>query len=84
MGILIEKIFHVVFWDYTKLKFNFGKYISLETSLCWMIGSILVIYVLQPLIVKFIFYIPNYISFILIFLMIIDFIIIFVKKKPHK
>lgn len=83
-GILIEKIFHVVFWDYTKLKFNFGKYISLETSLCWMIGSILVIYVLQPLIDKFIFYIPNYISFILIFLMIIDFIIIFVKKKPHK
>ena len=29
-GVLIEKIFHKVFWDYRDQKFNFGPYISYE------------------------------------------------------
>lgn len=32
-GILIEKIFNKVFWDYSDLKFNMGHYIALEISL---------------------------------------------------
>ena len=83
-GILIEKIFHVVFWDYRKFKFNIGKYVALEVSLIWAIGSLLIIYIIQPIINKFIYLIPNYITYILIVLFIIDMIVIFSRKKVHK
>ena len=83
-GILIEKFFHVVFWDYRKLKFNIGKYIALEMSLVWGIGALLIIYVIQPILDKFIYLIPNYITYLLIILIIIDFSIILTKKKTHK
>lgn len=83
-GILIEKIFHVVFWDYTDFKFNIGKYIALEVSFIWGIGSLLILCVIQPIINKFIFLIPTYITYILIILFLIDMIIIFSKKKVHK
>lgn len=83
-GILIEKIFHVVFWDYTEFKFNIGKYIALEVSFIWGIGSLLILYVIQPIINKFIYLIPTYITYILIILFVIDMIIIFSKKKVHK
>lgn len=83
-GILIEKIFHVVFWDYTEFKFNIGKYIALEVSFIWGMGSLLILYVIQPIINKFIYSIPNYITFVLTILFIIDLIVIFTKKKVHK
>lgn len=83
-GILIEKFFHVTFWDYRKLKFNIGKYIALEISLIWGIGSIMVIYVLRPLLDGAINMIPSYVTYILIMLMIIDFIVIITRKKTHE
>lgn len=83
-GVLIEKIFHVTFWDYREFRFNIGKYISLEVSLIWGIGSLIIIYVIQPILNKFIYLIPNYITYILIVLIIIDIIIVFTKKKTHK
>ena len=83
-GILIEKIFHVTFWDYSNFKFHIGKYIALEVSFIWALGSLLVIYVLQPLINKFIFFIPSYVTYILIIIFTIDLIITFSSKKVHK
>lgn len=83
-GVLIEKIFHVTFWDYRKFKFNIGKYISLEVSIVWGIGSLLIIYIIQPILNKFIYLIPNYITYLLIVLIIIDIIVVFTKKKTHK
>ena len=83
-GILIEKIFHVVFWDYSNFKFHIGKYIALEVSLIWALGSLLVIYVLQPLINKFISLIPNYVTYILLIIFIIDLVATFSSKKVHR
>lgn len=83
-GVLIEKIFHVTFWDYRKFKFNIGKYIALEVSLIWGIGSLLIIYVIQPILNKFIYLIPSYITYLLIVLIIIDIIVVFTKKKTHR
>ena len=83
-GILIEKIFHVTFWNYSNFKFHIGKYIALEVSFIWALGSLLVIYVLQPLINKFIFSIPNYVTYILIIIFTIDLIATFSSKKVHK
>lgn len=83
-GTLIEKIFKVTFWNYRRFKYNIGKYIALEVSIIWVLGALLIIYVIQPFLDKFIYLIPNYITYLLILGMLIDFTIVFVKKKVHK
>ena len=70
-GLLIEKIFGYAFWDYTKYRFNIGKYICLEIALIWGLISILFVFI-RPILNKIIEYIPNLITYIFIFLMIID------------
>lgn len=80
-GILIEKIFHTVFWDYSKEAFSIGKYISLSKSLMWGVGSILFIYVLKPLLEGVIKHIPIPVTIILTLLMLSDFILTFVNKN---
>lgn len=71
-GILIEKIFHQTFWNYSNLKFHIGKYIALEISLAWGFLSIFVIYVIKPLLDHIILKIPTWISWILLTLFLID------------
>lgn len=80
-GILIEKLFGIVFWDYSHLKWNIGKYISLEISLVWGFLSIFLIYVIKPLLDKFVVKIPTFISFSLIIIFIVDMIFTFIKYK---
>lgn len=70
-GVLIEKIFGIVFWSYEDLKYNFGNYISLEVSIIWSIASLLIIKMLKYT-DKIIKKIPRFISWFLIILMIID------------
>lgn len=79
-GISIEKIFHVVFWDYSKHKFHIGKYISLSMSLIWALGSILLIYFVKPWIYKYINKIPKVITIVLISLFILDIIFTIINK----
>lgn len=73
-GILIEKIFNQVFWDYRYLKFNFGKYVALEITLIWGIFSLAFIYILKPLFEKFINKIPRWLTILVSVIMVIDFI----------
>lgn len=74
-GILIEKLLHITFWDYSNQKFNIGRYTSLTMSLIWGLSSLTVIYVLKPLIDKYIQKISNIVTYILITLFVIDCII---------
>lgn len=71
-GILIEKIFKITFWDYSHLKFHIGKYIALEISLAWGLLSLLIVYIVKPLLDKIITKIPLWISVIFIIFFIID------------
>lgn len=80
-GILIEKVFGVVFWDYSHLKWNIGPYIALEITLVWGFLSILLIYVIRPLLDHLVLKIPYYISYIFIILFLIDLIATYVNKK---
>lgn len=77
-GILIEKIFNKVFWDYSDLKFNLGHYIALEISLIWGIMSLIVIYLIKPIIDKIIKKIPSVITYLVLFIFIVDAIITFI------
>ena len=72
-GVLIEWIFGVVFWDYTKYRFNIGKYICLEISLIWGFVSCLFVFI-KPFIDKLIKFIPNLIFYVFFILFLIDII----------
>lgn len=70
-GILIEKIFGIVFWSYKDFKFNYGNYISLEVSLIWGLASMMVVKLLS-FTDKWIKKIPRSISWLFIILMSLD------------
>lgn len=80
-GVLIEKIFKITFWDYTSYKFNIGKYVSLEMSLVWAVGSIIFIYVIHPLFKKIILKIPSWLTIFLIILFLFDSFKTFLNKE---
>lgn len=74
-GLLIQEIMHMTFWDYSNEKFNIGRYTSLKMSLIWGSCSLVIIYILKPIIDKYIEKIPNIITYILVTLFSIDIII---------
>lgn len=71
-GHLIKIIFNKELWNYENHKFNIGPYISLEMANIWGIASIVVIYILKPIIDKLEKYIPKTITHILMILFTID------------
>lgn len=71
-GYLIKWIFNAELWDYSKLKFHIGKYVSLEIATIWGLCSILLIYILKPMFDKIVKKIPNFITGIFIILFLID------------
>lgn len=78
-GVLIEAISGKVFWDYSDLKFNFGHYIALEISLVWGIMSLVVTYFIKPFMDKIIKKIPDYLTYLVFSLFIIDLVYTFVN-----
>lgn len=78
-GILIEKIFHKVYWSYENMKFNYGNYISIEISLIWSIMGI-IIYYCKDLFNKLILKIPNIIYYIISIVFIFDIIFTLIQK----
>lgn len=83
-GVLIEKTFHIVFWDYSKEALSIGKYISVSKSLMWGIGSIIFIYIIEPLLDDIINRVPTIVTFILTILIVIDYVVTFISKMKIK
>ena len=79
-GVLIETIFNKIFWNYDRLKYNIGKYISLETALFWGVLSIIAIYLIHPIFKKLESHIPKVVSIIFSIGFIINLIIVLVVK----
>lgn len=79
-GVLIEVIFHKTFWNYSNHKFNFGKYTSLDMALIWGLSSIVLIYIIEPLINKIEKKTPKLASYILISLFIFDLVFTIIIK----
>lgn len=78
-GILVEAISGEVFWDYSDLKFNFGHYIALEISLIWGIMSLVIIYIIKPVIDKFIKKIPSFVTYLVLFIFLLDLVYTFIS-----
>ena len=81
-GIFIEKVFKIVFWDYSKETFSIGKYVSLSKSLIWGLGSIVFLYLIKPFLDSLIKKIPLSLTLLFIILMITDFMFtLYIKSK---
>lgn len=79
-GVLIEIIFNKVYWSYEEMKYNLGHYISLEVASIWGIMSIILIYLINPIVEKFINKIPKWLTIVLSVLFFIDFVITLIIK----
>ena len=79
-GNLIELLTGKVFWDYKDLKYNYGHYIALEISLIWGVMSLVIIYLIKPLIDKFIRKIPSILTYLVLMLFLIDCVITTIMK----
>lgn len=78
-GTIIENLYGRIFWDYSYQKFHIGKYTSLKMCFLWGLSSIAIIYIFKPFLDKFIKKIPKFITYILVFLFIIDIIVTFIN-----
>ena len=47
VGVLLEKIFHTKYWDYSEQKFNFQGRICLVNSICWGILADLIVTIIK-------------------------------------
>lgn len=76
VGVLMKRIFNTKWWDYSHEKFNYKGFICLRIALLWGVGSVLVIRIVHPLILKAIQYIPytagNIIAGIILLVILID------------
>ena len=72
---IMEKLFKARWWDYTNRKFNINGRICLETMIPFGIGGIIVMYGVNPLILKVINMIPNSIFNVLAIILLVIFII---------
>lgn len=80
-GVLIEKTFGKVFWDYSNQRFHIGHYISLEMTLVWGVASIIFIYIIHPLLDSLIKKVPKWVTIILLILFVFDFTKTFIDKR---
>ena len=58
-GVLLEKIFHQRWWDYSHDRFNFKGYVCLKFSLYWGIAAVFVVKLIHPTIEAFVAWIPH-------------------------
>ena len=61
-GVLMDKLFHVRYWDYTKEPFNINGHICLISSLTWGVFSVLLVRFVNPNIESLVTIIPDRIS----------------------
>ena len=47
-GLVLEKIFHQKWWDYSKRPFNLMGYVCLQFSLLWGVACVIVVKIVQP------------------------------------
>lgn len=76
---LLEKIYHVRWWDYSHMKYNVNGRISLETSILFGVGSVVITNFLNPLLWSIMNSIPKNMlismGFVIFLIMLFDFIV---------
>lgn len=88
VGVLLEKLFHTKYWDYSNHKFNFQGRICLTNSICWgILGVLFVKYIhpfIQNVIAKVDKTILNYVIVILFTVFLVDMITSIINVKTMR
>ena len=58
-GLLLEKIFHKKWWDYSGILFNFEGYVCLRYSLLWGVFAVLMVLFVNPLLAVLLRLVPG-------------------------
>lgn len=85
VGILLEKIFNTKYWDYSDKLFNIKGRVCLENSIYWGVLAVVFIYVIEPIVNKFILSIELniiiYLNILIYAYIITDIIVSIIKTK---
>lgn len=76
-GVLMEAIFHANWWDYSDKKFNFQGKICLGSSIAWGFFTLILFYILQPMVSSFVDWIPRSTGMILIYVWLVYYVVDF-------
>lgn len=74
-GLLLLKLFNKVMWTYTDIPFHIGRFVSIPSSLLWVLMSFLYLFVIKKYTDKILKKVPPIVTVILSFLFIGDLII---------
>ncbi len=80
-GWFIHIMFNIDLWDYTKHKYNFGKYICLEVSIMWGFLALFFIYFIKPFFDKHIKNITKAESYLFAIVFLLDLIFTLIIKN---
>lgn len=80
-GILVEKLFSTSFWNYESIPLHIGPYISILISIIWGIMAMFLEYFFTPICTPLLKKIPNWISFLLLLLLLLDHICLIFRFK---
>ncbi len=64
-SLVMEKIFHLRWWDYSEKKFNVNGRVCLENSLLFGIGGLVIVQFIDPIILNFVYGLPDITLYIL-------------------
>lgn len=88
VGVLLEKIFHTKYWDYSDQKFNFQGRICLINSICWGILGVIFVKYIHPFVKDLVFKVDikllHYIISIVAIVLLADLIVTIIKVKNIK
>ena len=74
-GWILDKLFHMRWWDYTDKPFNIGGYVCLEFSIMWGMAVLFAVRIVHPIIMSIINHIPVWMRIVLICIFVLVFIV---------
>ena len=79
-GHILNLIFNIDMWNYTKKTYNFGKYICLDLAITWGFLGTLYIYYIKPGLDKVINLIPKWLTITVFIINTLDLILTLINK----
>ena len=79
-GNILNLVFDIDMWNYTKKTYNIGKYICLELAFIWGLFGTLYIYYIKNFIDKILEIIPNNFALAVLVINILDIILVLINK----
>ncbi|MBO5303916.1 MAG: hypothetical protein J6A92_07690 [Lachnospiraceae bacterium] len=72
-GLILEKLFHEKWWDYSDMPFNIHGYVCLKFSVYWGLGCMVIMNGIHPLVCKSIRFMPEKIGTVILVILCIYF-----------